>query len=126
MKLNKAMCKIIADLEYRIGTECYNPNSYDGWNNIEGCSFRYPISFPDKDGDYEKIRGRLTDKYYVDPKYITPEAITYMKYKFGSNELFVGRGIIRVLDYLEKVYGLDFNELEANRVKKRKKNDSEG
>ena len=32
MKVTKKMCKVIADIEYIIGSECYNPNSYDGWN----------------------------------------------------------------------------------------------
>lgn len=39
--------------------------------------------------------------------------IKYMKYKFGSNELFVGRELIEILEFLEKRYGLDFNELES-------------
>ena len=40
-----------------------------------------------------------------------------MKYKFGSNELYIGKGIIGILEYLEKRYGLDFNQLEKNTVK---------
>ena len=38
-------------------------------------------------------------------------------YKFGSNELNIGIGLISVLEFLEKRYGLNFNELE-NQVKK--------
>ena len=38
-----------------------------------------------------------------------------MKYKFGSNELFIGMGLIEVLEYLEKRYNIDFNEMERNR-----------
>jgi len=41
-----------------------------------------------------------------------------MKYKFGVNELFIGMGLINVLEYLEDRYDLDFNELEKNRKKK--------
>lgn len=29
MKLNDDMAKVICDLEYEIGSECYNPHSYD-------------------------------------------------------------------------------------------------
>ena len=35
-----------------------------------------------------------------------------MKYVFGSNHLFVGKGLYNVLSALEKRYGIDFNELE--------------
>ena len=49
-------------------------------------------------------------------KKATQEAsqIHFMKYKFGSNELFVGRGIINILEYLENRYKIDFDELEQN------------
>lgn len=40
MKLNNKMSSVIADLEQLIGSECYNPNSYDGWNDVDGCEFR--------------------------------------------------------------------------------------
>ena len=36
-----------------------------------------------------------------------------MKYKFGSNELFIGQGFIKIMEYLELRYGIDFNELET-------------
>ena len=55
---------------------------------------------------------RLLYKYYPDK--ISPDSITYMKYKFGSNELYIGKGIIGILEYLEKRYGLDFNQLEEH------------
>lgn len=115
MELTKEMCKVIADLEFLIGSECYNPNSYDGWNDIEGCDFRYPISFPDKKGEYKKIRMNINRSIMVDDEDITKSSVTYMKYKFGTNELFVGKGIISILKYLENRYGIDFNELEQNR-----------
>lgn len=113
MKLTVKMSKVVADLEYLIGSECYNPNSYDGWNDIEGCDFRYPINLPDQEGRYRKIRGNLNTSILVDESDITPNAVTFMKYRFGSNELYIGRGIIKVLEYLEKRYGLDFDALET-------------
>lgn len=118
MKLTKKMCRVIADIEYLIGSECYNPNSYDGWNDIEGCDFRYPINVPNEKGEYTKVRAKITDSSLLDSKDINSKSVTYMKYKFGSNELFVGKGIIRVLEYLEKRYDIDFNELEEARAKK--------
>ena len=49
MNLTKEIYSLIAELEFQIGRECYNPKSYDGWNDIEGCSFRYPINVPNED-----------------------------------------------------------------------------
>ena len=45
---------------------------------------------------------------------LTPNAIQFMRYKFGSNELYVGQGLINVLEYLENRYGLNFEELEKH------------
>lgn len=128
MKLDKNICKLIAELEYQIGYECYNPNSYDSWNDVEGCEFRYPIMFPLVKGDsaeFIKIRGNINKDYTLthfanDLKldFMNPEAIKGMKYKFGSNELFIGLGLIDVLEYLEERYDIDFNELEEKLHKK--------
>ena len=46
------LCSLVADIEQIIGSECYNPNSYDGWNDIEGCEFRYPISIKTQSGNF--------------------------------------------------------------------------
>ena len=97
-------------MEELIRSECYNPHSYDYWNDIEGREFRYPISIPDDKGNYTKTRYAIL--YW---EKTTPEMIKYMKYKFGSNELFIGKGLINVLEFLEKRYGIDFNELESKK-----------
>lgn len=113
MELTKDMCELVANLEYIIGSECYNPNSYDGWNDIEGCDFRYPINLPDSQGNYKKVRGNLNSSYLINTEELTPEAITFMKYRFGANELYIGKGLIKVLEYLEKRYGIDFYQMES-------------
>ncbi|MDD6824858.1 MAG: hypothetical protein PUE12_01855 [Oscillospiraceae bacterium] len=118
MKIDKKISKLICELEYLIGSECYNPNSYDGWNDVDGCDFRYPINFPNKEGEYRKIRSKITDSYIVESDDISADTVEYMKYKFGSNELYIGKGIISILEYLEERYSLDFNELENNVKKK--------
>lgn len=118
MKLNKDMCGIIAELEFLIGSECYNPNSYDGWNDVEGCEYRYPISIRNQNGEFVKVRTNINTTALLEKKEITPEAIRYMKYKFGTNELFVGLGLIHVLEFLESRYTLDFNELEKQYKKR--------
>ncbi len=111
MKLNTKLCSLVADIEQIIGSECYNPNSYDGWNDVEGCEFRYPINIRTQSGKFVKVRTNINTSSLLSKEDITPEAIKYMKYKFGSNELFIGLGIVKTLEFLEKTYGLDFNEL---------------
>lgn len=34
-----------------------------------------------------------------------------MRYRFGSNNLYIGNAVTKILERLEKKYGLDFNEL---------------
>lgn len=71
MKLNKDLCELIVELEYIVGSECYNPNSYDGWNDVEGCSFRYPINVPNSERKYEKTRSNINIIYKVTVKSTT-------------------------------------------------------
>lgn len=112
MKLDEQMVSLICDLEYCIGSECYNPNSYDGWTGESGCSFRYPVYY-----STSKTSGQYKERYRISSflsnydEYI----VKSMKYKFGSNHLFVGLGIKNVLETLEEYYDLDFNELEQKR-----------
>lgn len=49
-------------------------------------------------------RGRITN--------ISPSEVHTMKYVFGSNHLFVGKGIYNILSMLEQRYGLDFDKME--------------
>lgn len=121
MKLDENTRRLITTLEYLVGFECYNPNSYDGWNDIEGRSFRYPISVPINKNDFIKIRGIISE--YSIYENLTDDALKFMKYKFGSNELFIGRGIMNILEYLEDRYGLDFNKMEQELKDKQKSKD---
>lgn len=43
---------------------------------------------------------------------ISPSEVHTMKYVFGYNHLFIGKGIYNILNELEKRYGLDFNKME--------------
>ena len=119
MKLDKKMAKLICELEYRIGSECFNPNSYDGWTGEEGAEFRYPVVIRARKDDevLTKTRANLAREY---PR-IGCDAIGTMKYVFGSNHLFIGNGIKRLLEELEERYNLDFNELEEQRRSKKEK-----
>lgn len=102
MKLTKKSIELICELEKIIGNECYNPNSLNGWTLEEGCSFRYPVTYNDKDDEEHKTR------YIVQG--IDKDLVHTMRYKFGSNNLFIGNAIIKVLERLEEKYGIDFNE----------------
>ena len=106
MKLTKETCKIISALEYIIGSQCYNSNSYNGWTGEYGCSFRYPVYVTRKVDDRyikNKVRSRAL---------VTKETIDSIEYRFGSNHLSIGKGIADVLDFLSDRYELDFDELE--------------
>ena len=103
MKLNKKTIELICELERVIGNECYNPNSFDGWTLEEGCSFRYPVTYNDKDDVEHKTRYLIED--------MDKDRINTMRYKFSSNNLFIGSAIYKLLERLEQKYNLDFNEL---------------
>ena len=130
MKLTKKTAKLVCDLEYLIGSRCYNSNSYNGWTGDEGCDFRYPvwidIGYTPKKmivDDYGFVREDLNKckiygKAYTFHPEMRPKDASSLRYKFGSNELFIGAGIIDVLDFLEERYNIDFVELEKNLKKK--------
>lgn len=96
---NKNKIELINELEYLIGNSCYNPNSYDGWNDIEGCSFRYPVWYGENDN---RTRFKVSCKSMDD--------VRSMRYKFGSNHLYIGEALLEVLNYLEEKYDIDFNK----------------
>ena len=103
MKLTKATTDLICELEYIIGNQCYNPNSLNGYTLEEGCEFRYPVSYENSEGDDTRTRSII--------KSIDKSKINTIRYKFGSNHLYIGAAILEVLERLERKYGLDFNEL---------------
>lgn len=103
MKNTQNIASLIAKLEYEVGRECYNPNSYDGYTGIEGLGYRYPVKVYQNE-DMRTYRGSITS--------ISPSEVHTMKYVFGSNHLFIGKGIYNILNELEKRYGLDFNKME--------------
>ena len=104
MILNNEMAKVIAKMEYLVGENCYNPNSYDGYRDEYGCWFRYPVHVRDEDGSQWKYRGAISE--------ISAETVDSMHYKFGTNRLYIGDALVAVLRFLEDRYDIDFNELE--------------
>lgn len=106
-RVSKRMVDLVCKLEYLIGSNCYNPNSYDGWSGEEGCSYRYPVYINESKDVEVKTRNEIYDADYNN--------VYTLKYKFGSNHLYIGEGIIDVLEELESRYKLDFDELEKKR-----------
>lgn len=103
MKLTKKTINLICELEQVIGNECYNPNSLNGWTLEEGCSFRYPVTYENKEEEEMKSKGIIKD--------MDKSRINTMRYKFGSNNLFIGSAIVKVLERLEQKYDISFDEL---------------
>ena len=118
MHLTQELMDLICEIEYIVGNQCYNPNSYDGYTGDEGCSFRYPVYvYTDKFGDeLVKVRGKVNSSYSYAGK-DTPDLVRGMRYKFGSNHLYIGEAIYKVLDMIQDRYGIDFSVLEAARRK---------
>ncbi len=117
MVVDKSIADLICILEYKIGKQTYNPNSYNGWTGEEGCGFKYPVNYCRNTEDLEAHRLTKT-KSRID--YLAPECVGTMKYAFGSDHLYIGDGLVEVLKYLEEIYNIDFNELEQKRIQKRK------
>lgn len=117
MKIDKKISGLICKLEHIMGSQTYNPNSYNGWTGEEGCAYTFPVSYCKNEDDYKNKKITKT-KLGID--YIEPECIKTMKYVFGANHLYVGDGIVEILNYLEETYNLDFNELEERRIREGK------
>lgn len=118
MIVDKDMIKVLMELESKVGKHCYNPNSYNGWTGEEGHSYRYPVHYckTKKDLEEHKIS---KDRNQIN--YIEPYCIQTVKYKFGSNHLFIGNALVDVLNALEERYDLDFNMLELIKNRREEK-----
>ncbi len=114
MNIDKKSKELISDIEYIIGSQCYNPDSYNGYTGEEGLEYRYPASYRKNKKDKNLYKADS------DIKELSEKQIRTVQYVFGANQLFIGEGIIKVLEELEKRYDIDFNELEKKRIKRRK------
>lgn len=114
MEIKPNTCWLLASLEYLIGSECYNPNSRRGYSIVYESSIRYPVTITDDNGFEWKERGNYSWDIEMAAHDPSVEEIKSMKYKFGANELYIGNGLIKALEFLENRYGLDFNELERS------------
>ena len=101
-KLTAKRAKLLAELEYLIGSECYN-GSIQNWgpNGMQyssGREFRYPLTVIDEAGDKTKYRYKAEASNSVQ--------LSSGYYAFGANRLHVVEGLNKVLDFLESHHGL--------------------
>jgi hypothetical protein len=101
--MSRTRKRLLIQLEKLIGNECYN-SKIQNWGpggvfEGEGRDFRYPITFRNDKGEKVKM-------HHVEET-IAPEMLRGGYYAFGANELHVIAGLERVLQFLERVYGLD-------------------
>lgn len=122
MKLIKSMLELISEIECLIGSSCYNSRTYTGWDERMGRSIRYPITYDaDLMGETVEMRSNW-DIEHID--FFDISRLKTVRYKFGANELYIGSAVLRVLDLLERRYGLDFNKLEREYREKKKQGES--
>lgn len=103
MKITNETAQLVADLENIIGRKCYNSSSYNGYTGEHGAHFRYPVKYPNTKGTITKSRGTKKD--------INLDKVDKMRYCFGANELYIGKGIIGLLNELEQRFDISFEEL---------------
>jgi hypothetical protein len=100
--ISKERRKLLVELEYLIGSKCYNGNiqNYFSWGDYEGegREFRYPVTFRNQ-------TNQKTKKRFVDEE-ISDEMLATGYYAFGANELHIFQGLAKVLEILEERYNL--------------------
>ena len=126
-KRSLAFFGLLHDLEYTIGSECYNGNIQNfgpgGVWEGEGRDFRYPVSFINKKGKKEKYRGKLplTESCSGEITHciLGEERFQSAYYAFGANNLHILRALSLCLEHMEQRFGIDFDELlkEENKQK---------
>ena len=124
MELTKETAKLVYNLEFLIGECCENNNSYNAYTDEYGCVFRYPVwvlhtDIIEENGCEKEVDNSFkTSLNLADlSNVVSIDDVRNIFYKFGSNELNIGIGLISVLEFLEKRYRFNFNELE-NQVQK--------
>lgn len=103
-KISKKRAALLEELEYIVGSECYNSNIQNwgpgGIFEGEGRSFRYPVTVVDDNGNKRKY------SYKTVSLGLPPEKIERCYYAFGANQLYIMAALNKVLTYLEQNNGL--------------------
>lgn len=110
MIYDKNTSGLISKLESIIGSQYCNTNIIKG-SKKKNIRCRFPVKYLKNKIEYEE-KGEL--------EYLSKQQMSSVVYKFGTHRLYIGDGLIGVLEELEIRYDLDFIELEKERDKKRK------
>ena len=111
MELDNLTVDLIKELEYIIGNKVYNKNTKNP-DGEDGRKIRYPCLMRDsKDWKFYRYKGKLYDA--------DSDSITSAYYNFGANDLDIGDALVKMLEFIEKRYGIDFNQLEKERITNR-------
>lgn len=101
-EMTKERAEILADLEYIIGTNCYNGSIQNygpgGVYYGEGRTFRYPLTVMHKLGEPHQVRSPAIG--------FSPDVLASGYYAFGANRLHIISALDELLRHLESNYGL--------------------
>jgi hypothetical protein len=123
-----AFYKLMHEIEYEIGSECYNGNIQNHgpggvWEG-EGRDFRYPVCFTNSEGAKEKYKDTLPYTKSSSGDYanciLGEDRYNTAHYAFGANQLYVLRGIKHAIEKLERRFNINFEQLleaEKNQAK---------
>lgn len=100
---------LLIEMEAIIASECYNGNiqNYSSWGiwESEGRFFRYPVTFSSP---------LLEKKEWHIPSRLSTDDLILGRYKFGANNLYIYKALIKVIKYVEEKYEISL----ADRNKK--------
>ena len=135
MTINENIFELISEMEYIIGNQTLSKSTFIGGGlSVDDYGYRYPVRIS-LDGNQEESKTQIRDKVHTykqvwrayddttkEMKVIktintTPDMIESMYYAFGSHKLYIGDALIKILEFLEKRYGIDFNDMEKNLTK---------
>ena len=98
MEITEYTITLIEELEY-IVANCYHNKQKRG-----GFYYRYPRRFDMNGKVYEsKAKGFISEKM-----------LNTLRYETGANHLYIGKALVKILEFLEERYDLDFDELELD------------
>ena len=109
MKLTKEFAEFLCDCEYVVGENChqeFNPITYSY------LDYRYPVRIM-----MSKCEDKLleTNKNMKRLKGVAPEKIQDAFYQMGTNQIYIGNALCRIMNMIETRYDLDFNALEEKK-----------
>lgn len=107
MSMTQERAELIAKLEDLSAVWVYNKSNNYG----KGGFYHYPVTYRNPACNNDLFDGR--DGYPI-----MPETVDSLRYEFGANKYFIGSALDSVLDYLEKRYNLNFDQLEADYIKR--------